>query len=142
MNEELDSAKSIDSLMPPIPPPPGAPEKPAAPRSFNLERLTKQVTVFVTVMVIVCGGTLLWMSRDDLRDGANSARKRTSNPLDLVLWMGGSDKSLEDMSLEMREDERFRWEEMSAGSEFEGIDFENLPDWSENPIVPLYDPEE
>lgn len=141
MNPSQESANSLDSLMPPIPPPPGAPEK-AAPRGSKLERLARQISIPITVMIVVCGAALLWMNREEVREGGRYARKRTRNPIDLVLWMGGSDKALEDVFQELQNDERYNWDEIRTESAFQEIDFDNMPNWSEHPIVPLYNPEE
>ena len=134
MNQELNAAQQIDALMPPIPPPPGAPEPSAPRKKSNLENTARQATIFVTVMVVACGAGVLWMSRGEIRDGARSARKRTSNPIDLVLWMGGSEKSLDDVFQELGNEERYGFEELKAESEFQDIDFENLPDFSAGSI--------
>jgi hypothetical protein len=143
MNQELSTAKYVDLFDTPVPPPPGAPVPvKAATSGFRFESFARQASVFVGVMVVVCGAATLWMSRRDLADGARSARQRTSNPVDLVLWMGGSDKSIEDVIVQVQEDQVRQWEAISQNSEFGGIDFENLPDVSNSSMVPTFDPGE
>jgi hypothetical protein len=143
MNQQLSTAHYVDPFGTPVPPPPGAPTPvKAASSGMKFENFARQASVFVGVMVVVCGAATLWMSRRDLADGARSARKKTSNPVDLVLWMGGSDKSLEDVIVQVQEDQVRQWEAISEDSKFEGIDFENLPDLSNNSMVPTFNPTE
>jgi hypothetical protein len=137
MNQEPASSKYLASVPlseMPLPAPPTAPAAPRASGAQRLLRTTKIATVFVTTAVITCGGALLWLNRAGLSDTAKSARRRTSNPIDFMLWFGGSDKTFEDALNEATEQSRIDWEAMREESPLYNGDFDNL-DWNQQPIT-------
>lgn len=139
MSDDLTTSKyysNPDPVLSTAPLPVAPVSAAAAPRRGGFERLYRSATVIVGVAVAVCGLALFWMHQNDVKNGARSARKRTSNPFDFVLWLGGSDKTFEDVLVESQEREMDRWRAMQEESDFKSIDFENLPNWSES--MPLY----
>lgn len=87
----------------------------------------------VFIAVFTCGGVLLWTNRDDINDGAKSARRRTSNPIDFMLWLGGSDKTFEDAIVEASERQEAEWDRITDENKFEGFDLDQI----ENELIPL-----
>jgi hypothetical protein len=136
MSEELASSKYFDAsatLAPlELPKPPTA--APAA-RSMGLFQICRTLSMFVFIAAFTCGGVLLWTNRDNINDGTKSARRRTSNPIDFMLWLGGSDKTFEDAIVEASERQREEWDRIAEENKFEGFDIETL---SEGPIIPDY----
>lgn len=136
MNEDLSTAKYFkpDPVLSTAPLPAASALEP---QRSGFERLYRSATAIVAVVLTVCWLGLFLMHQHDVKNGARSARKRTSNAFDFVLWLGGSDKTFEDVIVESQEREIDRWQKMQEEYEFKSIDFDNLPDWSES--MPHYD---
>lgn len=154
MKEELTTAKYFNpNPTPPVPPlapvsplpVPTALPAPPLPTSGTggLLRLCRTVSIFVGVAVVACSAALFWMHRDDIKDSARGARRRTSNPIDFMLWFGGSDKTFEDAIVEMQEREQDRWDEMMKDSEFQSefdpVEIQQFFDSDANPLNPQWE---
>lgn len=136
MSEELASSKYFDASAALAPLElPQAPTAPPAERSMGLFQICRTLSMFVFIAVFTCGGVLLWTNRDDINDRAKSARRRTSNPIDFMLWLGGSDKTFEDAIVEASERQQREWDKIAEENKFEGFDVETL---SEGPLIPDY----
>jgi hypothetical protein len=129
MSEELASSKYLDAsaALAPLALPPVPTAAPAA-RSFSLFQVCRTLSMFVFIAVFTCGGVLLWTNRDDINDRAKSARRRTSNPIDFMLWLGGSDKTFEDAIVEASERQQREWDKIAEENKFEGFDFQQMSD--------------
>jgi len=137
MSHDLSSSKYFEAAPPPPLPLSGAPAAAPSASGYSLFRACRTVSMFVFIAVFTCGGVLLWTNRDEMNDRAKSVRRRTSNPIDLMLWLGGSDKTFEDAIVEASERQREEWDRIAEENKFEGLDLEEL----ENGVIPLYNPE-
>ncbi|MDZ4783807.1 MAG: hypothetical protein SGJ19_26465 [Planctomycetia bacterium] len=134
MNQDLATSKYFDASASLAPLElPKAPTAAPAERSFGLFQICRTLSMCVFIAVFTCGGVLLWTNRDDINDGAKSARRRTSNPIDFMLWLGGSDKTFEDAIVEASERQEAEWDRITDENKFEGFDLDQI----ENELIPL-----
>jgi hypothetical protein len=88
----------------------------------GLDRLSRWATAIVAIVVFAGGAAALWLNRVELEQDAKFARER-SNPLNFMLWLGGSDKTMKDVVQQAQQNATNNWQGgLGAGSDFEGVD--------------------
>src|SRR5262245_39074322 len=88
--QELVSAKYLVESPEPVEPETLRPVRRAAPPSSGLEQAMRWISPLVLFMLLAAGIGLYFKKEDSIRAGVDRFSERTSNPIDLVLWFGGS----------------------------------------------------
>lgn len=136
MGQELSTAKYYEQVQAETPPAtlPAArgarvePHPPPASGS-HLELLARRATPVIAVCLAAGAGMALWLNRQELSADARYAGERT-NALNFMLWLGGSDKTMKDVVLEVqRQAAADVQSQIGAASAIEGMDLSNT-DWS------------
>ena len=133
MSQELSTAKYYEQSLreqPVVPPEPAtrsrAPVAESTRPGGGLDRLSRWATAVVAIVVFAGGAGALWLNRAELEQDAKFARER-SNPLNFMLWLGGSDKTMKDVVLQAQQNATANWQkDMSSNSAFEGVDLSNF----------------
>jgi len=132
MSQELSTAKYYEQSL--IEQPVARTEPPARtlapvierPRSSSgLDRLSRWATGIVAIVVFAGGGAALWLNRAELEQDAKYARER-SNPLNFMLWLGGSDKTMKDVVLQAQQNATTNWQREISSAALEGVDLSNF----------------
>jgi hypothetical protein len=133
MSQELSTAKYYEqslSEQPVVRPEPEArvraPAVEPSRSSSGLDRLSRWATSVVAIVVFAGGVAALWLNRAELEQDAKYARER-SHPLNFMLWMGGSDKTMKDVVKQAQQNATNNWQrDIGSGSAFEGVDLSNF----------------
>ncbi|MFO0896146.1 MAG: hypothetical protein U0836_01850 [Pirellulales bacterium] len=136
MGQELSTAKYYEQVQAETPratspaPRGGRTEpQPPPPSGSHLELLTRRATPVIAVCLIAGAGMALWLNRQELSADARYAGERT-NALNFMLWLGGSDKTMKDVVLEVQRQSAAEVQsQLGAPSALEGMDLSNT-DWS------------
>jgi hypothetical protein len=98
--QELSSAKYYQESAAAAPAATPATRRQAAPpppEPSGLERLCRYVAPVAAGLLVVGGAATLWLNRSEIAENARYVDQRTGDPFNLVLFLGGSDKTFEDV---------------------------------------------
>ncbi len=82
------------------------------------QRVQLSMNAFVMTVIGVVFG-IAWINRNSIVESVQSLHQRTSNPANLVLWMGGSDKTTQDLAegfSKSIETTDFKWQDEFQGN--------------------------
>jgi hypothetical protein len=137
MSQELSTAKYYEQSQAQEPPresrpaPRDARSQPEpAPRSTGrMEGLARCATPVIAGLLLAGSGAAIWLNRTELAGDAAYVDERT-NPLNFMLWLGGSDKTMKDVVLQAQQNATHSWtSELGSSSALEAMDLGNV-DWS------------
>jgi hypothetical protein len=130
--QELVSAKYLVEMPESVEPEMPQPVRRAQPPSSGLEQAMRWISPLVLFMLLAAGIGLYFKKEDSIRASVNRFGERTSNPIDLVLWFGGSKQTLregfESTLQEAQRSAQADLERMQAEQpkfKFDSSDFEN-----------------
>lgn len=86
--ERASSSKRIEQAASP-------PRRAPAAVPSALERWVHYATPAVAICLALGAGAAFWLNRAELAEDASYVDKRLTNPFNLVMWMGGSDKTFD-----------------------------------------------
>jgi len=78
----------------------------------SFEGMFRWISPLVGVMLLVAVGAVTWKHRQSLADTAGVARERGSNPIDLLMWISGSDKTFKDVVTDAQRQSAAQFENM------------------------------
>jgi hypothetical protein len=89
------------------------------------EKSLRWVSPLVAVMLGAAVGLTVWKHKDSLAATSREARERARNPIDLLMWFAGSDKTVADVVKEAQRRSATQFEEMKPayfGDDFKTFD--------------------
>lgn len=137
MSQELSTAKYYEQSETQEPPRESRPASRGArsqPESVarstgRMEGLARCATPVIAGLLLAGSGAALWLNRTELAGDAAYVDERT-NPLNFMLWLGGSDKTMQDVVLQAQQNATSSLpSELASGSALDNLDLGNV-DWS------------
>jgi hypothetical protein len=93
------------------------------------EKSLRWVSPLVAVMLGAAVGLVVWKNKDTLAATSREARERARNPIDLLMWVAGSDKTIADMVKESQRQAAAEFDQMKPayfGDDFKTFDAQSL----------------
>lgn len=121
--EELVSARYLTDAQANLEPEIECPARRAQPRRSGLEQAYRWISPLVAIMLIAAIGWWYWENQSSIKSGAGRFRQRTSNPVDFVMWLSGSEHTFEDVLIEAQRQSETQFDNAISPIEIKEFNF-------------------